>query len=652
MERGITFINAAGNDGYAQYWRGPWRDDDRDGWLEFAPGDERLDVDVSGTGGYLDILGFRWSDWGAPQTRTDYDVFIYEGDELAYPVDGTPDQRAGANPIELAGVSGTGANINIRVKLRAVGGGTVDDVLELLTYAGDLEYWQAAGSATNGIVDSANRGVLAVGAIDPVGSESIADYSSRGPTNDGRIKPDVAADSGLSTSVYGSAGFRGTSAAAPVVTGIAALFLDAGLAASPQGLAALVKNTTTSFGPPGPDNDSGWGRAIAGPPPTTFGALDATASRFTAVAPQRIFDSRTWNVDANLPESIVRFDVGSDVPTDATAVALNVTVAAAATESYVQVFPTGLAPVDAFSSLNLSRSGQDRANFVISPLDSTTGHPTLSAYLPSGGHLIVDLLGYFSPTTATRAGRLAPLTPIRVLDTRQSSATAPTSCRPAGPHRPAAGDSLDVVVPPSTGIDPSTSSAVVVTVTATDAAAPGYVTTGVGGAPVAETSTLNLSTGETVANTAIVPLAANGTIRLFTSGGAHLIVDVAGSITSATAPSSTSGRFVPITPNRVSDSRATVPFRAGEQRAVAAGGQATIPTSGVAALSANLTAIQPGEPAGSCRSGRAASRPSRPTPTSTGRWRVRRSPPVACCRARTPERSRSGRRLPFTSPST
>ncbi|MEZ5257440.1 MAG: S8 family serine peptidase [Ilumatobacteraceae bacterium] len=60
-------------------------------------------------------------------------------------------------------------------------------------------------------MDSANRGVLAVGAIDPVGSESIADYSSRGPTNDGRIKPDVAADSGLSTSVYGSAGFRGTS---------------------------------------------------------------------------------------------------------------------------------------------------------------------------------------------------------------------------------------------------------------------------------------------------------------------------------------------------------------------------------------------------------------------------------------------------------
>ncbi|MEZ5257442.1 MAG: hypothetical protein R2705_11285 [Ilumatobacteraceae bacterium] len=90
-----------------------------------------------------------------------------------------------------------------------------------------------------------------------------------------------------------------------------------------------------------------------------------------------------------------------------------------------------------------------------------------------------------------------------------------------------------------------------------------------------------------------MPLAANGTIRLFTSGGAHLIVDVAGSITSAAAPSSTSGRFVPITPNRVSDSRATVPFRAGEQRAVAAGGQATIPTSGVAALSANLTAINP-----------------------------------------------------------
>lgn len=71
--------------------------------------------------------------------------------------------------------------------------------------------------------------VLAVGAVNPDGK--IASFSSRGPTSDGRIKPDVCAQGTsvytvqtgtLSSYTYAS----GTSASTPIVAGIAALLIS------------------------------------------------------------------------------------------------------------------------------------------------------------------------------------------------------------------------------------------------------------------------------------------------------------------------------------------------------------------------------------------------------------------------------------------
>ena len=58
----------AGNEGSAQYWRGTWVDANGNGYLDFAPGDETLDV----TGACVSSLGVRWNDWGPPSTRTNY----------------------------------------------------------------------------------------------------------------------------------------------------------------------------------------------------------------------------------------------------------------------------------------------------------------------------------------------------------------------------------------------------------------------------------------------------------------------------------------------------------------------------------------------------------------------------------------------------
>ena len=73
-----------------------------------------------------------------------------------------------------------------------MGGDITGDVLEILDYASGLAaYTQAAYSASTSIADSALAGVLAVGAIDPADTGTIAAYSSQGPTNDDRLAPDL-----------------------------------------------------------------------------------------------------------------------------------------------------------------------------------------------------------------------------------------------------------------------------------------------------------------------------------------------------------------------------------------------------------------------------------------------------------------------------
>ena len=121
------------------------------------------------------------------------------------------------------------------------------------------------------------------------------------------------------------------------------------------------------------------------------------------------------------------------VPANASSVALNVTTVGARTPGYLQVLPTMSAAIDGFSSLNLESIGQVLPNFVISPV-SANGR--ISIYSPSGGDVLVDVLGYFvpagppagvaaglsaaaGPTAEAGAGRFVPLTPHRVLDTRQ-----------------------------------------------------------------------------------------------------------------------------------------------------------------------------------------------------------------------------------------
>jgi serine protease AprX len=134
---------------------------------------------------------------------------------------------------------------------------------------------EGPGTCTIGSPGAAAQ-ALTVGAMADFGSNGFyqADFSSRGPTADGRIKPDVSGPgvnitSALAGSTNGYVAFDGTSMATPFVAGVALLMLDANRALTPQQLKDKVTATARDWGRGGdnkttgsigPDIDYGAGR--------------------------------------------------------------------------------------------------------------------------------------------------------------------------------------------------------------------------------------------------------------------------------------------------------------------------------------------------------------------------------------------------------
>jgi hypothetical protein len=276
VARGILWVNSVGNSGgdgvhRGSYWRGTWVDADKDGWLDFPDGRESLAFRC----GFVN--GFRWNDWG--DLRTDYDVFVYDDEQAAeLKAKGTDAQvHDRAPPIEHVKLRCNGRDDvdHLAIRLSASGSGTHGDVLEFMTNSGWVAHAVNEHSASGPVADSANAGTLSVGAVDPALGEAVAAYSARGPTNDERNKPDVVAPACLSVFTYGGEGsscFDGTSAATPVVAGVAAVVLDAYPDTAPVDLKRwILRSAVVDRGPTEVDNDYGAGELRLGVPPRTRG---------------------------------------------------------------------------------------------------------------------------------------------------------------------------------------------------------------------------------------------------------------------------------------------------------------------------------------------------------------------------------------------
>jgi hypothetical protein len=324
-------------------------------------------------------------------------------------------------------------------------------------------------------------------------------------------------------------------------------------------------------------------------PGGTAAVAGTSTSRFIAVNPTRAYDSRTTGakVAAN---GVVTVDVAAALGVPKSSMigtSLNVTIDATSGAGYATVWPAGAAQPTT-SNLNADHAVDTNANFVTVPVNDGK----VSVFVSTGTDLIVDVFGWYERTTAATAGRFIALSPDRAFDSRNNGAVRP------------ANSTTTVFLAGRNGVPATGARAAVINLTATDVRATGFVTAWGNGASPPATSNLNVSLGNTRANQAIVPIGDDGAIHLFTAAPMHLIVDVVGYITDATAASSAKGLFVPVSPIRLVDSRNApgVPGR---------GCVATV--AGLAGTSAAVTNVTI---TGSNRAGFATAWPSdRPFPT-------------------------------------
>jgi hypothetical protein len=600
--KGMIWLNAAGNEAAGGYWRGTG---------QLTAGNYVKFNDVAGDTMAISnctVAGLRWNDWTTPAgSRADYDLQLWRGTTTPTTMVSSATESADGSPLEQLPPTCPPMGTRFFLRIKYLGGGMPSaDTLEILDYEGGLGISQAPYSATIPAADSANPSVLAVGAVDPVGGTNIGYYSSQGPTNDGRIKPDIVAPSGVRSSIYPT-GFRGTSASAPAAAGMAALLLQSGLTAPGAPLAALVRSSVTPLGSPVPNNTYGAGvvhlpAVPAAPPPPVTTAYEPLPE------PQRVLDTRSTSPIG--PSSLIgQRSPGTvlEVPVEAllgraagslAAVALNLTVVEAPTTGWAQVIPTNRAALGAYSNLNIDAAGQTRSNVVLVPVGD---NGSISVYLGAGGSVLIDVLGTYSPEVGeATAGRLIPVDPARVLDTRPTSRVGASGTGPGGSLQPGGAVCID---PTAAGIPSDASvAALVLNVTATDVQQGGFVQTLPTGGTAGTTSTLNLVAGGTTSNTTIAPLggpcgvATHSVSVLLGSGSAkasaHLVVDVTGYITGSTAAASTVGLFVPITPGRVLDTRPE-PLPTSQTLTVAVAGAAgptpAVPV-GASGVAVNLTA--------------------------------------------------------------
>jgi len=218
----ILYVEAAGNSA-RDHWEGAFTDTDGDDLHEWAPGVEAMPFTVD-QAAELDLrVDLVWDDWRPnpvnPRPNTDYDLCVLDADgrEVGCARD-LQSGLAGQVPYEALSIRLPKQGL-YRLELERVSGD--DDLfLEVMLFPNvDLGAFAIPGSSI--IAPADHREVLAVGASGL--ADVVRSYSARGPTNDGRLKPQLLAPDGVSTS---SGAFFGTSAAAPHVTGAAALLLE------------------------------------------------------------------------------------------------------------------------------------------------------------------------------------------------------------------------------------------------------------------------------------------------------------------------------------------------------------------------------------------------------------------------------------------
>jgi hypothetical protein len=229
------------------------------------------------------------------------------------------------------------------------------------------------------------------------------------------------------------------------------------------------------------------------------------------------------------------------VPADATAVAMNVTAVLPSQAGFFTVWPCG-APMPVASNVNFTR-GSVVANGVVTSLGSGGA---VCVYSDQASDVLVDVLGWFG------GGAQPPFTgavPSRLVDTRNAIGGPTGRITPGTPKSvPVRGVTVSVDGAPQQV--PADAAAVALNVTMVEAQEAGFATVWPCGTPMPDASNVNFARGGTAANGVIAPIGADGSVCIFTSANAHLIVDIAGWFTGGATPA-----FTGNIPRRLVDTR-------------------------------------------------------------------------------------------------
>lgn len=241
------------------------------------------------------------------------------------------------------------------------------------------------------------------------------------------------------------------------------------------------------------------------------------ASRFTALTPKRVLDTRFGAMLG--PGATTTLDLTDRVPASASAVTFNLTAIRPTAATFLTAWPSGATRPSA-SSLNVG-PGDIRPNLVTVPVG---GNRRVSLYNNSGWvDVAVDLSGFY---TVAFGSYFRPLTPTRVVDTRDSSGSlGPGQFLDVGPN---VGSNTTSMLLNVTGVQPTTATWL------------GAWTPRFNDQTTPEISTLNLSAGEIAANLAVVEFRPGGTPLAYNnSGRTHLVADLAGIFVSPAASCTT-----------------------------------------------------------------------------------------------------------------
>ena len=259
----VLWVNAAGNEAQ-KVIQAEFKDSDDDGFHNFSSDIEIINLRGVGQGNknYKVEAWLTWDDW--PLTSNNYDLVL-----VKIGTDGSVTEIWRANTNQRQFQSPPKERLVYTVR-------EAGDYGLLIWKAPDAEGtvfkltsdnhelfgpMSIEGKGSLGVPADA-RGALTVGALHhwEWTTGPIADYSSQGPTFDGRIKPDLVAPAGVSTISYNRP-YTGTSAATPHVAAAAALLKSSDpIYYNAKNLKDALIRSTVDMGDPGPDNVFGHGR--------------------------------------------------------------------------------------------------------------------------------------------------------------------------------------------------------------------------------------------------------------------------------------------------------------------------------------------------------------------------------------------------------